>query len=232
LQLANPRIRAAFALLAFWVIATMLHGLLDAATAHGPAEGEVVSILSSVWIPGTLLPILILAGFGSRLAWILAAAFLTLDVLDNTGSAISLLVHIVLAGLAIQAAIVSGRKSHSTVTDDAETTEPPDSAGFDSSGQVSLWRRFNLGFVLAACFFAFVVMSVQAEHIVNDGTFPLLTAAISTVLLVAGWTAIVLVSARIWKEWPFLLWLFPPALFVGGYVLLTVMCLDCTWSHR
>jgi hypothetical protein len=94
------------------------------------------------------------------------------------------------------------------------------------------WKKVNLGLVVAACFIAFLFPAGQTGYIVINGNFPLSTAAISLLVLGASWTAAVLVAVSYANRVPFLWWVFPPALFIGGYVLLTVACLDCTWSHK
>jgi hypothetical protein len=98
--------------------------------------------------------------------------------------------------------------------------------------RLATWKKVNLGLVIAACFFAFIVPAAQSGYIVVNGNFPLSTAAISLLLMGLAWTAAVLGAVLSANRIPLLAWAFPPMLFIGGFVLLTVSCLDCTWSHR
>src|SRR4029077_19754811 len=79
----DARIKTALGLLAFWVMESMISGLWGAATAHDPNDDMINSHLASLMIPGAFLPGLLLAAVGFRIAWILAAVFLAIDVLNK-----------------------------------------------------------------------------------------------------------------------------------------------------
>jgi hypothetical protein len=102
-------VQSGLGLLSLWAIGTMASGVWSAATVGQPSQDQVDSFLASVLMPGLVLPAIVLAWLGSRLAWALIVAFEGLDVLNNLGGLDGLVFHLALAVLVILAAVAVWR---------------------------------------------------------------------------------------------------------------------------
>src|ERR1700694_560625 len=99
-------VQAGLSLLSLWAVGTMNNGLWSAATVNQPSQDQVDSFLAGLLMPGVVLPAIVLAWLGSRLAWALISAFEAVDVLSNLGSLDGLVFHLALAVVVILTAVV------------------------------------------------------------------------------------------------------------------------------
>jgi hypothetical protein len=228
-------VQAGLGLLSLWAVGTIINGLWSAATVSQPTQDQVDSFLAGLLMPGIVLPAIVLAGLGSRLAWALIVAFEVLDVLSNLGSLDGLVFHLALAVVVVLAAVVVWRfrtplrdegpvARESTATELAGVHEAPPRA--------AAWKRINLVIVVVASLVAFVAFSGTAGYAAHHGNLPQLTPAISMLVAAIAWTSSVLLAVSLWKRLPFLLWAFAPAVFIIGFGFMSAACPGCTWASH
>ena len=229
------RVRAGLALLSLWAVGTMGYGLWNAATVAQPSQDQVDSFLASLLMPGLVLPAIVLAWLGSRLAWVLIVAFEALDILNNLGSLDVLVYHVALAVAVLLAAVVvwrfrTGRPEGRVV---AEGTSVTEAAGLPAeTAPVAAWKRINLIIAVVAALVAFVAFSGTAGYAAHNGNLPQLTPAISMLVSAIAWTSSVVLAVSFWKRLPFLLWAFAPAVFIIGFGFMSAACPGCTWASH
>ncbi|MEA2635106.1 MAG: hypothetical protein QOH92_1873 [Chloroflexota bacterium] len=216
--LNTRRVQAALGLLSLWAVGTMTYGLWSAATVHQPSPDQIDSFLASLLMPGLVLPAILLAWLGSRLAWALIVAFEGLDVVNNLDSVDGLVFHLALAVLVILATIVVWRFRRAGLP-----VAPP---------RVAAWKRINLFTVVAAALLAFAAFSATAGYAAHHGNLPQLTPAVSMLVAAIAWTGSVLLAVSLWKRLPFLLWAFGPAVFIIGFAFMSAACPGCTWASH
>lgn len=209
----------------------MTYGLWSAATVHQPTPDQIDSDLAGLLLPGIVLPAIVLAWLGSRLAWALIVAFEPLDVLNNLGSPGGLAFHLALAVLVILAAAVVWR-FRTQPSDEGQaaggTGETEGAAPAVPQRRVAVWKRINLLIVVVAGLIVFVDFSATAGYAAHHGSLPQLTAAVSVLVSAIAWTSSVVFAVSLWKRLPFLLWAFAPAIFIVGFVFMSVTCPGCT----
>ena len=235
--LDERRVQAGLGLLGLWIVGTMATGLWSTATAHGPSADELDSFLSGLLMPGIVLPAVVLALLGSRLAWGLILAFEALDVLNNLDGLSSLFAHLLLAAVVVQAAAVVWRyrnqlppvEKHAS----ERATETETSGAAPAARQhVALWKRINLSLAVAGALIAFLAFSGTAGYAAHHGSLPLVTPAISMLVATGAWTGSVLLAVYLWKRLPFVLWGFVPAVYVVGFAFMSAACPGCTWASH
>jgi hypothetical protein len=87
----------------------MATGLWSAATVDQPSQDQIDSFLSGILMPGVVLPAIVLAWLGSRLAWAPIVAFEPIDVLNNLSTPGGLAFYLALAVAVILVAAVVWR---------------------------------------------------------------------------------------------------------------------------
>jgi hypothetical protein len=216
--LNTRRVQTALGLLSLWAVGTMANGLWSAATIDQPSQDQVDSFLAGLLMPGLVLPAIVLAWLGSRLAWALIVAFEGLDIVNNLDSLDGLVFHVALAVLVILAAVVVWRFRWP-----GPPVAPP---------RVAAWKRINLFIVVVAALLAFAAFSATAGDAAHNGNLPQLTPAVSMLVSVIAWTGSVLLAVSLWKRLPFLLWAFAPAVFIIGFAFMSAPCPGCTWASH
>jgi len=228
-------VQAGLGLLSLWAVGAIANGLWSAGTVGQPSQDQIDSFLAGLLMPGIVLPAIVLAWLGSRLAWALIVAFEPLDVLNNLGSADGLVFHLALAVAVILAAAVVWRfrtppGDEGQVVEVASATEGP---GLPAARpRVAAWKRVNLLIVVVAALVAFLAFSGTAGYAAHHGSLPLLTPAVSMLVTAIAWTSSVVLAVSLWKRLPFLLWVFAPAVFIVGFGFMSAACPGCTWASH
>jgi len=217
--LTQPIVQAALGLLAVWILGTMANSLWRAATTDQPTGDQIDSYLAGLLIPGAVLPAVVLAMLGSRLAWALIAAVAALDVLNNLADPGSLVAHLVLAIVVGLAATVVWRFRGQSPVEEAEARVP-------------VWKRINLWLATAAALFAYVAFASTAGYAAHHGNLPLVTPAASMLVAAVAWTANVVLAIYFWRRLPLVLWAFVPFVFLIGYATMSVACPGCSWASH
>src|SRR2546427_4382176 len=217
--LTRPSVQAALGLLAVWILGTMANSLWRAATTDQPTGDQIDSYLAGLLIPGAVLPAVVLAMLGSRLAWALIAAVAALDILNNLADPGSLVAHLVLAIVVGLAATVVWRFRGQSPVEEAEA-------------RVAVWKRINLWLATAAALFAYVAFASTAGYAAHHGNLPLVTPAASTLGAAVAWTANVVLAIYFWRRLPLVLWAFVPFVFLIGYATMSVACPGCSWASH
>ena len=217
--LTQPIVQAALGLLAVWILGTMANSLWRAATTHQPTGDQIDSYLAGLLIPGAVLPAVVLAMLGSRLACALIAAVAALDVLNNLADPGSLVAHLVLAIVVGLAATVVWRFRGQSPVEEAEA-------------RVAVWKRINLWLATAAALFAYVAFASTAGYAAHHGNLPLVTPAASMLVAAVAWTANVVLAIYFWRRLPLVLWAFVPFVFLIGYATMSVACPGCSWASH
>jgi hypothetical protein len=213
----------------------MIISLWSPATVTRPSPDQVDSFLAGLLMPGVVLPAIVLAWLGSRLAWALISAFEGLDVLSNLGSLDALVFHLALAVVVILAAVMVWRSStplrdEGPVAGASSATESPGVRA--APPRAAAWKRINLLIVVVAALVAFGAFSGIAGYAAHHGNLPQLTPAISMLVAAIAWTSSVLLAVSLWKRLPFLLWAFAPAVFIIGFAFMSAACPGCTWASH
>jgi hypothetical protein len=233
--LNKRRVQAGLGLLTLWAVGTMTNGLWSAATVDQPSQDQIDSFLGGLLMPGIVLPAIVLAWLGSRLAWALIVAFEPLDVLNNLGSPEGLVFHLGLAVIVILAAAVVWR-FRTPLRDEGQVaggTSATEGAGLPvARPRVAAWKRINLLIVVVAAFVAFVAFSGTAGYAAHHGNLPQLTPAVSMLVSAIAWTSSVVLAVSLWKRLPFLLWAFAPAVFIIGFGFMSAACPGCAWASH
>lgn len=233
--LNTRRVRAGLGLLSLWAVGTISYGLWSAATVGQPSQDQVDSFLASLLMPGLVLPAIVLAWLGSRLAWVLIVAFEALDILNNLGSLDGLVFHLALAVAVILAAVVVWR-FRTPLPDGglvAGGTSATEGVGLPAvTTRVAAWKRINLIIVVIAALVAFVAFSGTAGYAAHHGDLPQPTPAVSMLVSAIAWTSSVVLAAAFWKRLPFLLWAFAPAVFIIGFGFMSAACPGCSWASH
>ena len=228
-------VQAGLGLLSLWAVGAMANGLWSAATADQPTQDQIDSFLSGLLMPGIVLPAIVLAWLGSRLAWALIVAFEPLDVLNNLGNPGGLTFHLALAVVVILASAVVWRfrtqlRDEGQAAGGATETE---AAGLAvARPRAPAWKRINLLIVVVAALVAFLAFSGTAGDAAHHGSLPLLTPAVSMLVSAIAWTSSVVLAVSLWKRLPFLLWAFAPAVFIVGFAFMSAACPGCTWASH
>jgi hypothetical protein len=227
-------VQAGLGLLSLWAVGTMITGLWNAATVDQPSQDQVDSFLAGLLMPGLVLPAIILAWLGSRLAWAMILAFEALDALNNLGSD-GLVFHLALAVVVILGAVVVWRfrtplRDEGPVDGGSSATEA--AGGRVAPTRAAAWKRINLVVVVVAALVAFTAFSGTAGYAAHHGNLPQLTPAISMLVAAIAWTTSVLLAISLWKRLPFLLWAFAPAVFIIGFGFMSAACPGCSWASH
>jgi hypothetical protein len=228
-------VQAGLGLLSFWAVGTMINSLWSVATVNQPSPDQVDSFLAGLLMPGIVLPAIVLAWLGSRLAWALIFAFEAVEVLSNLGSLEGLVFHLALAVVVMLAAVVVWRfrtplPDEGPVAGGSSATEL---AAVDvAPRRAAAWKRINLIIVVVAALVAFLAFSGTAGYAAHHGNLPQLTPAISMLVAAIAWTSSVLLAVSLWKRLPIVLWAFAPAVFIIGFGFMSAACPGCSWASH
>jgi hypothetical protein len=227
------QVQTGLGLLSLWAIGAMATGLWSAATVDQPSQDQIDSFLGGVLMPGIVLPAIVLAWLGSRLAWALIVVFEPFDLLNNLGSPDGLALHLALLVVVILAAVVVWR-SRTIMRDEGQVVagaSATEGTGLPvAQSRAATWKRINLLIVVVAAFAAFVAFSSTAGYAAHHGNLPQLTPAASMLVSAIAWTTSVVLAVALWKRLPFLLWAFAPAVFIVGFAFMSAVCPGCTWA--